>query len=317
MNPADSTRLVRRIAAGVGFDLVGVTSAAAPARAEHYKAWLGRGYAGSMRYLHRYQDLRSDPAQLLPGACSIICVAVAYRREDEPDGAPETGRIAQYARGRDYHVTIRRMLMELTDRLRASLDTPFDARPFIDTGPVLERELAERAGLGWVGKNTLLLNPRLGSWVLLGELVTTLALEPDAPMTDHCGTCTRCLDACPTNAFPSPYVLDASRCISYLTIERRLAVPPDLAGLIGDWVYGCDVCQDVCPFTPKAELGTNSELMEDRLPARIPLKPLTTMTSGDYRRLTRDSAARRATRPMWIRNAKIALRNISGGDPAE
>ncbi len=312
MTPADSTRLVRRISQGVGFDLVGVTSVAAPARAGHYRAWLERGYAGSMAYLHRYQALRGDPAQLLPGARSIICVGLAYRRpEPPPDAAEPSGRIAQYARGYDYHTIMRRMLLEVAERLRASLDVAFEARPFVDTGPLLERELAARAGLGWVGKNTLLLHPQFGSWLLLGELVTTLALEPDEPMSDHCGSCTACIDACPTGAFPTPYTLDASRCISYLTIERRSEIPADLAPLMGDWVYGCDICQEVCPFTRKAAPGTHAALMADRLPARIPLAPLTRLTSGDYRRLTRDSAARRATRPMWMRNAKIALRNIA------
>ena len=166
------------------------------------------------------------------------------------------GRVAQYVRGPDSHRVLRAMLNELVDQLRCRLDEPFDARVFVDTGPILERELAAAAGLGWVGRNTMLLNEGLGSYLFLGEVLTTLELGVDSPVADRCGNCTRCLDACPTHALVAPYQLDASRCISYLTIEHRGQVPEELCELIGDWVCGCDVCQQVCPYNRRAPLAT-------------------------------------------------------------
>lgn len=312
MTPDEKTSLVKSLAAALGFDRVGVTPARPLDRAAYYKQWLQRGHAGAMRYLHRNVDLRCDPAQILPSAKSIICTAVSYKRPG-PDAAATdqpTGHVSSYARGRDYHVVLRGMLEALRAEMHRTIDTPFESRAFVDTGPLIERELAAAAGLGWIGKNTMLMHERLGSFLFLGEIVTTLELAPDAPATDHCGTCTRCLDACPTDAFPAPHQLDASRCLSYLTIEHRGDVPLELARQAGDWIYGCDVCQDVCPFNTKAPLGRNAELAAERIPARVPLVPLTTLTSGDYRRLTDGTAARRASRQMWQRNAATALSNV-------
>jgi epoxyqueuosine reductase len=201
------------------------------------------------------------------------------------------------------------MLQELVERLRQELDEPFEARVCVDTAPLLERELARAAGLGWIGKNTCLLHERLGSYLLLGEVLTTLELEPDNPVPDRCGNCTRCLDACPTKAFPAPFQLDASRCISYFTIEHRGEVPAEFHAGIGDWVFGCDICQQVCPFNAKAPAATHPEITEDRIPARLNLLDLLNLGSADYRRLTKDTAARRATRQVWRRNAAIALGN--------
>jgi len=230
-----------------------------------------------------------------------------------PPGRPSlgqprpAGRVARYARGRDYHVVLGRMLRELVALMRAELDEPFKARVCVDTAPLIERELAAAAGIGWIGKNTLVLHELLGSYLLLGEVLTTLELEPDAPATDHCGTCTRCLEACPTQAFPAAYQMDASRCISYFTIEHRGDIPPEFRNQIGDWVFGCDVCQEVCPFNQRAPLGVQPEIMQSRVPARIDLLELVSLRSGAYRRLTRDTALGRATRPMLVRNAEIAL----------
>lgn len=273
-----------------------------------------------MSYLARNVELRLDPAGLLPDARSIICVALSYQRQantdlqnprsDSTDAATEpTGRVARYAQGADYHRVLHEMLARLENELRAEFDQAFTARAFVDTGPLLEREVAAAAGIGWIGKNTLLLHRRLGSYLLLGELVTTLPAAPSEPETDHCGTCTRCLNACPTQAFPAPYQMDASRCISYLTIEKRGELPPDLAAQTGDWIFGCDVCQEVCPHNSHAPPGTHPELLEQKIPARVPLAPLTQLRAGDYRRLTRDSAASRATQAMWKRNAAQALQN--------
>jgi epoxyqueuosine reductase len=220
------------------------------------------------------------------------------------------GRVAQYARGRDYHVVLRRMLETLVARLHAQLNEPFEARVFVDTGPLLERELAAAAGLGWIGRNTCLLHPHRGAYLLLGEVVTTRELEPDAPLLDQCARCRRCLDACPTGALTAPYQMNASRCISYLTIEHRGAVADELAEYLGDWVYGCDICQQVCPYNARTPRATHPELAADLIAPALPLASLLTLRSGDHRRLTRDTAARRARREMWQRNAALVLGNL-------
>ena len=339
MTPSAKTRRVKSLAAAVGFDRVGITHAGPVQNVAHYRVWLAAGHAGTMGYLGRNVEIRAEPARLLPGARSIICVALTYHRPDtveqpsrgrQParpgapslaqqgvgDGSPAlpTGRVAQYARGRDYHLVMRGMLRELVERLRQDLNEPFEARVCVDTAPLLERELARAAGLGWIGKNTCLFHERLGSYLFLGEVLTTLELEPDSPVPDRCGTCTRCLDACPTKAFPAPYQLDASRCISYFTIEHRGEVLAEFHGGIGDWVFGCDICQQVCPFNAKAPAATHPEIIEDRIPARLDLLDLLNLGSADYRRLTENTAARRATRHMWRRNAAIALGNAQNLD---
>ncbi len=320
MSPEDISDRIRRLGRGVGFDLVGIAPVRPSQRAAYYRDWLARGHHGQMAYLARNQGLRTDPAGLLPNAQSIVCVALSYQRQTPTrtaDSASDsttavhgpTGRVARYAQGADYHRLLREMLERLESEMRREIPTPFEARPFVDTGPLLEREIAAAAGIGWIGKNTLLLHRKLGSYLLLGELMTTLAAATHEIETDHCGTCTRCLDACPTQAFPAPYQMDASRCISYLTIEQRGEWSAAAGRAIGDWVYGCDICQEVCPHNAHAPAGTHAELCAARLPARLPLIPLTQLRAGDYRRMTRDSATSRATQAMWKRNAAQALRN--------
>lgn len=280
---------------------------------------MASGQMGSMSYLARHAELRTDSSRLMPAARSVICVAVSYARPEDaqrspgPEADAPTGRIAAYARGADYHRVLRDMLATLVGRLRESLPEPFESRTCVDTAPVMERELAAAAGLGWIGKNTLLLHDRQGSYAFLGEVFTTLELEPDAPATDHCGTCTRCIDACPTHAFPAPYQMDARRCISYLTIENRADPPTELRAGIGDWVFGCDVCQEVCPYNSRAPQGRQAEIMASRLPARVPLASLTELRHSAWKRMTEDSATRRATARMWRRNASIALQNAAAG----
>lgn len=315
MSPSEKATIVKSLARRVGFDRVGITHAGPPARSRDYREWLAAGYAGEMAYLKASAAARGEPASLLPGARSLVCVALNYRRgePERDDSHGETGRVAQYARGADYHTVIHRMLARLSDELRRVVDEPFETRAFVDTGPVLERELAARAGIGWIGKNTMLLHHELGSFFFLGELLTTLELAADEPLPDRCGSCTRCLEACPTAAFPAPHVLDATRCISYLTIEHRGQIDPTLAARMSDWVFGCDVCQQVCPFNGRAPLGLNPDLGAERLPARVPLARLAQLSSGEYRRLTRGTAARRASRKMWRRNADIALENRRRG----
>ena len=220
-------------------------------------------------------------------------------------------------RGSDYHVVLRDMLHKLIDMLRERLQEPFEARICVDTAPILEREYAAAAGLGWIGKNTMLMHQELGSYLFLGEIITTLDLVPDTPVADHCGTCTRCLKACPTGAITEPHRLNASRCISYLTIEHRSALSADLQRDMGWWIYGCDICQEVCPYNRRAPETTHAEFQSRRLPAELPLVELIRLRSGAYRRLVRGTAAARASRNMWRRNAVIALRNASTLTPEE
>lgn len=322
MTPAETSRRIRQIAIGHGFDAVGFARASHLPGGGYYKAWIEAGHAGSMRYLARDPDKRCDPRTLLPGARSVICLAASYARPKAEDAAPAagppSGRVARYARGRDYHRVLHERLAAVIAEMRAQLNDPFEARAFVDTGPIVEREWAARAGIGWIGKNTLVLHPQLGSYIFLCEIVTTLDLPPDPPATDHCGTCTRCLDACPTDAFPAPYQMDASRCISYLTIEHRGDIDPDLAGRMDDWVFGCDICQEVCPFNTRPEPTADPALGAAHTPPRLPLDPLVELRASGYRRLTRGTALTRATAGMLRRNAAIARANAARRDqPAE
>lgn len=329
MTPAEKSHFIKIHGRALGFDLIGITSPSPSTRGAYYRDWLKKGYAGTMRYLHRNVRFRANPADIVPDARSIICVAVNYRRPDghlspqdlnnAPEhqlGQPATGHVAQYARGRDYHTVLRRMLARLAEDLQTRFSAPFTRRAFVDTGPLLERDLAAAAGLGWIGKNTCLLNAERGSYLFLGEIFTSLELVPDEPVTERCARCTRCLDACPTGALVGPHELDARRCISYLTIEHRQAIAPDLRAQMGAWVFGCDICQQVCPYNAKAPLGTHPELQVQQLPHRLALAPLINLRSGDYRRLTRDSATRRARRNMWRRNALVVSGNYPGLDEA-
>lgn len=237
---------VKERAAELGFVACGITDLGPSARAEALDRWLKAGYGGTMRYIHRQARKRKDLRAIDREATrAVVILDNYYYKESIPsEGKP---RAARYGRCGDYHSITLNRVNELAKLLRgAGAKT---ARTYVDTGPVPERELAERAGLGWIGKNTMLLRPGLGSWFVIGSVFTDLPLEVDAPGgTDHCGSCTRCLDACPTDAFVEPYVLDATRCISYLTIEYKPEIPAELAGQIGGWAFGCDVCNDVCPW---------------------------------------------------------------------
>ncbi|MFH1747491.1 MAG: tRNA epoxyqueuosine(34) reductase QueG [Planctomycetota bacterium] len=314
-NKAES---VRALAYQAGFDLVGITNMGPVPQATYYRDWLTAGYGGSMHYLARNVHLRENPANLLPGARSAICVALNYRPQDEhrPEHRRPTGRVAAYARGRDYHQVIREMLMEVVAGLRSQLSEPFETRICVDTAPLLERELAQAAGLGWIGKHTGLINRQLGSYLLLGEILTTLELTPATPTTDHCGSCTRCLDACPTGAIFAPHQLNAARCLSYWTIEHRTEIPPDIHEKLGDWVFGCDICQQVCPYNRSAPPARHPDLTTQYTPAHLDLLKLLTLRSAEYRRLTANSATRRARCAMWRRNAAITLGNYTSPDAA-
>ncbi|MFG0306392.1 MAG: tRNA epoxyqueuosine(34) reductase QueG [Phycisphaerales bacterium JB040] len=291
-----------------GFALAGVASLEPSAYADEFHDWLARGRQGEMGYLAKNLDLRLDPASLLAGARSAIVVGDLYAtrsdNRDAPLGAGE-GRIARYARGRDYHTVIKKRLHALADGLAS--DFPGDSfRACVDTAPVLERELAARAGLGWTAKHTLVIHPREGSYLLLGVLLTSLELEPNPkPEPDHCGTCTRCIEACPTDAI-TPYSVDATRCLSYLTIEHRGPIEPDAFDFAG-WVYGCDVCQEVCPHNSERATGATVPSAYDARRDRFDLLEVLGWSEADRREAFTTSAMKRATLAMMKRNALILL----------
>jgi epoxyqueuosine reductase len=314
MLSAEQSAAVRRIALATGFDRVGIARAERLDQAGYLRTWLDQGSAGQMDYLQQHFEPRVDPRVLLPGARSVVVVALNYNQSqpvppsagDDAAAAPR-GRVAMYAWGNDYHKVVKKRLHRVVDLLRQELDVPFEARSCVDTAPVLERQWAARAGIGWIGKNTMTIHPELGSYFFLGEIITTLELVPDEPITDHCGSCRRCLEACPTQAFPEPYRMDATRCISYWTIEHRGDIPEHLQAGMGDWVFGCDVCQQVCPFNGKAP---TTDAFQTRPPGPFPkLAELMQWTQDDYARQLQGSAMKRAKLPMLQRNAAIALAN--------
>ena len=307
-----------------GFAATGVCSCDASDWADEFRAWLKAGKAGSMGYLNKNVEVRLDPERILEGAISVVMVADLYAtRNDGPDRmlGPGEGRIARYARGRDYHKRIKKKLHAVCDELRAHYPSE-DFRVFTDTAPVLERELAQRAGLGWVGKHTLLIHPMRGSYFFLGGFATTLKVAPSGAATgaiDHCGSCTKCIDACPTDAI-TPYSVDGSRCISYLTIERRLPIDPAFHEPIGDWLFGCDICQEVCPHnSPRTHgrVGIADDAYEPKRDAFNLLEVLG-WNEDDRRAAFEGTALKRATLDMMRRNAVIvAGKKIVCGDDTE
>jgi len=302
----------------LGFECVGFARADVPLDAdfERYETFVDAGKHGEMAWLasNREARRRLDGEQVLPGARTVICLARRYARATEDDEAdPETARgIARYARGRDYHNAMRKKLRKLAALVR-TLGDDVRARPLCDQEPILERAWAARAGLGFVGKNGLLIVPGVGSFVLLGEVVTTLAIEPDPPVPERCGSCTRCLDSCPTRAFDAPFVLDPRRCIAYLTIEHRSAIDEALRPDVGEHLFGCDDCQTVCPFNASRGRRAHSELdtrfVADPRWAATDIRDLLGLDEEGFVRLREGSAVGRATRVGLARNAAVVLGN--------
>ncbi len=308
--PQLDVEAVKGRALSLGFDLVGVTAVGPSPRADYLRRWLDAGRHGEMAYLADRFAERADPAVYFPGVRSAVCVASVYRTElaDPPEGV--RGRVARYALGVDYHDHIKPRLYALADWLREQVPG-CETRCGVDTVPVLEKELAARAGVGWMGKNTCVIHPQRGSFLLLGEVLTTLDLPADDPAVDRCGTCTRCIDACPTGAITDAYQLDATRCISYLTIEHRGEIAAALQRQMGDWVYGCDVCQDVCPWN-RRETTTDDPAFAPRWPSgTLPLDEVAGWSTDDYHRQTRRSVLRRVKLPVLQRNAAIARGNAA------
>jgi len=298
---------VRARAREMGFDLVGIAPASPSQYRDYFRRWLDDGQAGTMRYLHSRFDERTDPSRYLGGAKSVICLAINYHVPLEPvppEAAAQHGRIARYALGDDYHEVFKPRLHALADWLR-QLCPDAQTRCAVDTAPVMEKELAARAGIGWLGKNTCLINTQLGSWLLLGEIITTLELAPEEPAIDRCGTCRRCIDACPAAAITAPYQLDARRCISYLTIEHRGEIAPEFRSAIGNWLYGCDICQEVCPWNRKAPASGEVAFRPRLLDGSIRLDDVLAWGDEEYRVAVRRSAMRRVKLPVLQRNAAM------------
>jgi epoxyqueuosine reductase len=341
MEPTAAAELFREEALSLGFVRIGFTPVGPVERHDVYQAWLARGYAGEMGYLARDAQLRSDPRALFAGARTVVTVALSYAHPDPIDvpadrlaGGPR-GRIARYARGADYHFVLKNQLRALAAAVARRLGRAIAFQACVDTAPVLEREAAQAGGLGFIAKNTLLIAPGAGSYLVLGELLTDVECAPAAAIAPRCGQCRACLDACPTGAFVDAYTLDARRCISYLTIELTGAIPRELRPLVGDHVFGCDVCQEVCPFNASASnstakndaIASNDLAVEDAAASNSPatltprpgygrpaLRRLLGLGAAQFRKWQKQSALRRIHRPQLLRNACVALGNTGDGD---
>jgi epoxyqueuosine reductase len=300
---------VRKLARECGFELAGVAAAVPSGDFERYQNWVDRGYAGEMRYLtDRRADVRSDPRNLLPNAQSVICVGKLYNTPQE--SRPEEGIVSRYALGKDYHDVMREGLEKLVELLKRE-DEPFEYKICVDTAPLLERSYARQAGLGWIGRNTCLINEPLGSWFFLGEIVTSLAIGPDTPPKDRCGTCTRCIDACPTQAIVQEsggrWTIDARRCISYFTIELRGSIPEEFREAMGAHIFGCDICQEVCPWNSRAPVTDDPAFSARSLK---PLENFANLSAEAFHESTVDSALARPKHSGMMRNVAIAMGNL-------
>jgi epoxyqueuosine reductase len=309
MDAAGLTAALKDEAKRLGFDLVGVCPAVAPPRIESFRRWLGAGYAGQMRYLADRRAAYEHPRGVLEGAQSLVMLGLAYRTVEPHTPGEGQGRVSRYAWGSDYHDLVHDRLRVLAQH-HTRLTPRAKVRGVVDTAPLLEREFAQLAGLGWIGKNTLLLNRRLGSWVFLAALLTTERLQYDRPETEgHCGACRACLDACPTGALVDAHSLDARKCISYLTIELGASIPRDLREPAGDWLFGCDACQEVCPWNRRAPIAPVLALRP--LPGMNPveLEGLFALSEAAFRARFQRTPLWRAKRAGLLRNAAIVLGN--------
>ena len=305
---------LKQHAHALGFELAGIAPATEADGFAYLSDWLDQGFAGEMDYMSRHAEARRHPDSMLPNVKSVLMVGINYKTPDEPPESLRSsrglGRVSIYAGGRDYHDVLRDKLKALLAWIQEQVPGT-RGRAVIDTAPLLERDFARRAGLGWFGKNTMLIDKKLGSYFFLGALLLDLDLQTDAPFeTSHCGACTRCLDACPTDAFVAPYQLDARRCISYLTIELRGAIPEDLRSPMGDWIFGCDICQEVCPWNRKSPFGVEPALQPTVTGTRVDLEELLALTDEEFRDRFRHTPLWRSGRAGLLRNAAIALGNL-------
>ena len=307
------TQQIHARANELGFELVGITPAAQSETIARYRQWIENGYAGKMGYLERHLPLKVDVRQLLAEAKSVISLAMNYYTLDPPKVLaedPARGQISRYAWGDDYHDVIRQRLSELVDFIKQTAETELKTRVCVDTAPIIEREYAQKAGIGWIGKNTNLIHWRSGSWYFLAEVLINIDLESDtAPLRGSCGTCTRCIEACPTDAIIEPNLLDSRLCISYLTIELKESIPKALRPKIGNLIFGCDICQEVCPWNSKA-VPTDEPAFQPRDGNLTPkLLSLIGMTQQEFSRRFKGSPIKRTKRRGFLRNVLVAIGN--------
>ncbi len=315
MMPETLESRVREIASRLGFDECRFAPARRATHADEFQSWIDAGEHGDMEWMQKTPERRKDPRLLVEGARTVIVLALNYYPgKDAPDpvpGAARSGRFARYALGTDYHLVIDKKLKAFSRQLEA---LGGEQRFYVDYGPVLERDFATDAGLGWSGKSTMQIHPSLGTWFFLAELVTTLALQPDSPMPDRCGKCTACVDCCPTAAITSPHHLDARRCISYLTIEHRGPIPEEFREAVGARVFGCDDCLEVCPWNRFAEASREAKFAARDYTA-WPLRDFLSVSEEDFRVLFRQSPVKRIGRERFLRNVCVALGNV--GDESD
>ena len=318
MNTRELTRQVKDQARSLGFTLVGVTTPDPPPHVDAYQRWLSLGRQGAMGYLARPAAVarRQDPRRILPECQSVLVLGIPYDNpasRPRPERGAAQGRVAAYAWGDDYHEVLKSRLQALAEFIEAAAGRPVPNRWYTDTGPILERELAQRAGLGWIGKNTMLINPEHGSYYLLAEILLGIELEANDPIsTDHCGTCTRCIEACPTDCILPDRTLDASRCISYLTIELKEDIPEDLRPQMGEWVFGCDVCQVVCPWNERFAADEGETAFGSR--ADVPwvsLEPELSLSPEAFNQKFKGSPVKRPKRRGYLRNVAVTLGNAA------
>ena len=311
-SPISNAELKGRLVAfarELGFDSCRITACAPPTHAEEFRDWLKEGAAGEMSYMERGEEKRRDPQKVLPGARSIIVVALNYWQGEKlrRSQTAATGRIARYAWGNDYHDVIAAKLDKIDRFLR---EFGGEQKCYVDTGPILERDQAAQAGVGWHGKSTMLIDERLGTWFFLAEILTTLELSPDRRAQDRCGKCERCINACPTGAITAPHRLDARRCISYLTIELKGSIPLEFRSLIGDRIFGCDDCLDACPWNRFAKVSRESAFSAQRSTIGMALRDYLGLSEEEFRNLFRNSPIKRIKRRGFLRNVCVAMGNV-------
>ena len=305
------TRAVKKESRRQGFTLVGVTTPEPPPHLDFFNTWIEAGHHGNMKWMATERNLkrRSDPREILPDCQAILSLGIPYPFPETVDGR---GNISSYAWNQDYHLVLEPRLENIIRFLQENVGEHVVGLWYTDTGPILEREIASRAGLGWIGKNTTLINPRQGSYFFLAEILLNVPLVPDAPFQgEHCGSCTRCLEACPTGCLVAPYTLDANRCISYLTIEYRDYIPRSLRSILGEWIFGCDICQQVCPWNQR--FGNDAEILDDFAPREEIVHPELTaeigLTDREFKQKFKGSPIKRTKRRGYLRNVVLALGN--------
>jgi epoxyqueuosine reductase len=307
MSALEITTSIKRRALDLGFAAAGVARAdALTEEGTRLNEWLSRGYEATMEWMARDPKKRSDPREVLPGARSVVSVAMNYYAPVTHSGDARAGKISRYAWGDDYHLIIPERLEQLLEHIR-TLIPGVSGLVYVDTGPVMDKAWAVRSGIGWLGKHTNVITQTVGSWVFLGEILLDADLAYDTPITDHCGTCTACLDACPTGAIVEPYVVDASRCLSYWTIEHRGPIDPAIVPDMEGWVFGCDICQDVCPWNKFQQPASESRFLPRPENVAPPLAELATISQEEFSRRFRQNPVKRAKREGLIRNARAVI----------